>query len=88
MKIKDGFIIRTVGGSRVVVATGKASKDFNGVLRLNECGGFLWDLLENDMSRDSLVCALLDAYEVDRPTAERDVDAFVATLRETGVLND
>ena len=41
MKIKDGFMLRKVGGQNVVVAVGKASRDFNGIIRLNDTGKFL-----------------------------------------------
>lgn len=43
MKIKDGFMLRKVGGQYVVVAFGEASRSFNGIIRLNETGKFLWE---------------------------------------------
>ena len=36
MKVKNGFILRKVGKQFVVAATGEASKNFNGMIRLNE----------------------------------------------------
>ena len=41
MKIKEGFIIKKLGIGYIVVTVGGASKDFNGVIRLNESGAFL-----------------------------------------------
>ena len=38
MKIKNGFMLRKVGSQNVVVAVGTASKDFNGIIRLNDSG--------------------------------------------------
>lgn len=40
MRVKDGFILRKVGRQFVVAATGEASKNFNGMLRLNEEAAF------------------------------------------------
>ncbi len=88
MKIKNGFIARKVGGNRVVVATGEASRQFSGVIHLNGCGGLLWDVLTKGADRTTLVAAVLDTYDIDRTTAEKDVDSFVSTLREAGVLDD
>ena len=88
MKIKNGFIARTVGGTRMVVATGEASKTFGGVLEVNGTGGVLWDILVQGADRDALVNAILETYDVDRSTAEADVDSFVKTLREAGVLDE
>ncbi len=88
MKIKEGFIARKVGGQFAVVATGEASRTFNGVIHLNGCGGLLFSKLEMGTDRESMVQAVLDIYEIDRATAETDVDAFVASLKEAGVLDD
>ena len=36
MKTKKGFMLREVGGRHIVVAIGKASEEFNGLITLNE----------------------------------------------------
>lgn len=74
----------------MVVATGEVSKTFGGVLRLNGSGGLLWDVIALTESTDKeiLVAALQKEYEVDRATAEKDVDSFIATLCEAGVLDE
>ena len=51
MKIKQGFILREVAGSYLVVAVGEAVKRFNGVINLNETGAFLWRLLEKEVRK-------------------------------------
>ena len=35
MKIKEGYIVRFVAGSYVVVSTGEKTVDFNGIMTLN-----------------------------------------------------
>ena len=45
MKLKEGFILRKVGIQYVVAATGKASENFNGMMRLNESGAFAFRLV-------------------------------------------
>ena len=63
MKIKKGFVIRKVGGECVVVPVGEMSKDFHGMIRLNETGAFLWNLMaEKNCSEDDLVDAILAEY--------------------------
>lgn len=88
MKIKTGFILRSVGGNRMVVATGARSKEFGGMIRLNESGSVLWNTLAKGASKEELVAALLGEYDVDQATAEADVSAFLETLREAGVLDE
>lgn len=88
MKIKSGFIVRSVGGNRMVVATGERSRQFGGMIRLNESGSFLWDHLTSETDHAALVAALLEEYDIDRVTASADVDVFLNTLREAGVLDE
>ena len=38
MKIKDGFILKDVAGSKIVIATGAAKMSFNGVITFNKSG--------------------------------------------------
>ena len=86
MKIKKGFIVRRVGGQSVAVAVGEMSKSFNGMIRLNETGKFLWDILAAGADEDELVAKILEEYEVAGADARADVRSFVAKLEEVGAL--
>lgn len=88
MKIKDGFLLREVAGSHIVVPVGGAQMDFNGVVTLNPVGAFLWGLLEKDTDGQTLTQAVLNEYEVDEATARADIDRFVEKLRAKGLIED
>ncbi len=89
MKIKTGFLIRKVSEAYVVVAVGDAAESFNGIITLNSTGAFLWEkLAEGCDSKEALVSALLEEYDVEKAIAEKDVDAFIARIKEVGVLED
>ena len=45
MKIKEGYILRNVAGSFVVVPIGEAASEFNGMMNLNDTGAFLFEKL-------------------------------------------
>ena len=45
MKIKNGFVVREIAGECVVVALGEASKIFNGIIKLNDTGRIIWNML-------------------------------------------
>ena len=45
MKIKEGFLLRQVGGNYVIVPVGAQSVDFRCIITLNEVGAFLWQKL-------------------------------------------
>lgn len=86
MKIKDGFILRKVGGQNVVVAIGAASRSFNGIIRLNETGAFLWGQLSSEKTEQQLCDALLAEYDVTAEQAANDVAEFIGTLKKAALL--
>ncbi|MCD7807967.1 MAG: PqqD family protein [Erysipelotrichaceae bacterium] len=88
MKIRSDFKLRDIAGETVVIPTGEASMDFQGIMSLNESGKFLWDMLENDCNEEMLVKALLDTYEVDDETAKHDVSIFLEQLKAQNILQD
>ena len=87
MKIRNGFMLRKVGGQNVVVAVGAASRDFNGIIKLNETGAFLWELLKSERTPEELTEALLAEYYIDRETASADVEAFAERLSRAELLD-
>lgn len=89
MKIKSGFMLRSIAGCKVVVSVGNRTLDFNGIINLNDTGAFLWERLEKGATEDELVSAVLENYdEVDEPMARESVREFVGTIREAGCLDD
>ncbi len=86
MKLKDGFVLRQVGGHYLVVPVGAQTVDFNGMITLNETGAFLWQRLQTECSAAELTAALLAEYDVDEATAMADVADFVEKIRQAELL--
>lgn len=82
MQINQDFTIQKVGGSYMAVAVGETSKNFHGMIRLNETGAFLWKkMAEKDCSEEELVDMLLKEYDIDRETAAKDVHKMIESLK-------
>lgn len=88
MKIKEGFLLRQVGGNNVVVPVGAQAVDFRCIITLNEVGAFLWEKMSADCTVADLVEALLAEYDVTADIATADVERFVANLREKSLLDE
>lgn len=86
MKIKPGYRLRHVLDTDVIMGIGSEAYQPNQIMSLNETGAFLWRLLEAGAGKQALVDALLREYDTDAETAGRDVEAFVARLREKGLI--
>ena len=87
MKVNEGFVLTSVAGSDLIVATGKATKTLNGYITINQTARVMWDLLEKGCSEQELVGAILEKYDIDEGTARRDVCAFVEKLKNAGVIS-
>lgn len=88
MKIKDGFILRQVAGSYIVISVGGDTVDFDGMITVNETGAFLWEKLAKGTTEAELVGAMLDEYDVDEATAKTDIAEFLKLLRDGKLLEE
>ena len=86
MKVKNGFILRKVGKQFVVAATGEASKNFNGMIRLNDEAAFAFGLLQGGTTEEELVAALVEKYDGTEAEVRSDVANFLAKLKEADAL--
>ena len=86
MKVKNGFILRKVGKQFVVAATGEASKNFNGMIRLNDEAAFAFGLLQGGITEDGLVAALVEKYGGNEVEIRADVAHFLEKLKEADAL--
>jgi hypothetical protein len=82
----EGFHLRQIAGEMIAVPTGPVATKLSGLAVLNETAHFLFTLLQTEQSEESLVEAMLNEYDTDRDTALADVRAFIADLREAGLL--
>lgn len=86
MKRKEGFVLRNVMDEFIVMPTGSNIAKFEGAVVLNEVSAFIYRLLENPMSREDLLIAILNEYDVEEATASADLDALLNKLAGMGVL--
>lgn len=86
MRIKQGFVMRDVAGQAVAIATGEASKSFHGMVKLNGTGADIWRGVEEGLGEAAIAERIAAKYEVDPERARQDVDAFIARMREAGLV--
>ena len=88
MKIKDGFVLKKVGDSAIVVAVGKRAKEFNGIISLNETAEFLWNNLEKAQNAEELSELLFAEYDVSKEKALDSCEKFIAKVREANIIDE
>lgn len=89
MKIKEGFVLRSIGDTYMVIGEGLAQIDFNKIVSLNSTAAYLWNsLLDKEFNRGDVRDLLLGQYDVDEKTAQADADALVEKWLEAGLLTE
>lgn len=86
MKIKEGYILRQVAGSNIVVPVGKL--DFDGVITLNDTGVFIWKLLSAGCTKDELIEKITAEYDVSQEIASKDAELFIEKLRGAKLIDE
>ena len=86
MKLNPKFLTHETKGEHITVST--TGTKFNGLIRSNPTAAFIVESLKNNTTESAVVDKLLAKYEVDRPTAEKDVADIVGKLRAIGAVID
>ena len=88
MKIKDGFVLRTIVNEHVVTGEGLERVNFNKIVVLNDTAAYLWEkALGQDFEAEDLAAWLQEAYEVDAETALKDAAATLQSWQEIGLVD-
>lgn len=86
MKLSNDYVTQEIDGELYLVPLG--GEAFFGVVRCNETGARLVELLREPTTEDALVDALCAEYDAPRALIAADVTAFLATLRKAKALEE
>ena len=86
MKTKKGLVLRNVCGENIIVAEGKEKIDFTKIISMNETAAYLWKNVEGkEFDSDTLMSLLINEYEVDDATANKDAKNIAKQWIEAGI---
>ena len=87
MKIKEGFILRTICGQHVISGEGTANVNFSQLISLNESAAYLFrQVVGKDFTPETMADLLTEEYEVDRETALKDARDLCDKWMEVGLI--
>ncbi len=86
MKLKYEFVVRDVAGQIVALPAGKDSSEFNGMIKLNSVGEFIFKKLANDTTLDEILADLTKEYGVSPEEAKTSVVSYIEVLRSNDLL--
>ena len=86
MKLKYEFSIQEVADKFVAVAKNPETETVELVFNLNETGALILQALQDGKDVTEIVDLLLAEYDINIQDAEREVNTFVDTLKNNGLL--
>lgn len=87
MRIKDGYELKNCSGQYVVVCGNKEKCSLENSIVLTETAVFLWNLLkEREVTKTEMLSALIENFEISTVLALGNIDVFVRTLKENGII--
>ena len=86
LKIREGYTLRSIVNSWIVIPTGSNLADFTEMLKLNDSGALIWKKLESDVEKDDLVSMLMSEYGIDQATASVDVEDILNIFKGKGLI--
>lgn len=88
MKIKEGFVLREVANQAIVIAVGKASETFKGMIKMNQTSKYIWNYIQKGLDVEDIVLEMKKKYDVDETVIRKDVLYIISVLRENNILED
>ncbi|MBQ1913511.1 MAG: PqqD family protein [Bacteroidales bacterium] len=89
MRIKEGFILRTICGEHVVVGEGLSQVNYNKLISLNGSAAWLWEQVQGrDFNAEDLTALLLERYEVSEEQARADSLKLLNVWKENNLVTE
>lgn len=83
MKAKEGFVVRKYNygiGYRIVDPTDALYPQVNGIVELNEKEVYMWNVMQDEFTKESLTKEVMEHFGDDQETASKAVDKLVEVL--------
>lgn len=87
LQIKEGYILRPFLDKWVAVYVGEG-EEHPPMFTMNKTGAFLWERLQTPTTREQLLQAMLDRYEVTEELADQQLNQFLSKLKEKEILEE
>ncbi len=87
MRIKENYKVREIAGEYIIVNQGQPDGDMTQVIALNETANRMWKAFEGkEFAEGDAAQMLMDTYGIDETLAARDAAAWIASLKNAGIL--
>ena len=87
MRIKQEYQVREVAGENIVILQGRYGADLTRIVTFNDSALLMWnELFGRDFTAQDAAAVLLQNYEVEESTAQKDAQLWIDKLTEFNLL--
>ena len=86
MKLRCSFELVEMGDECILVPVGDGATEIHGVVKMNQEGREIIELLKNTTSEEAIINILANKYENGRAELERYVHKAIQELKDAGLL--
>ena len=87
MRIKQEYQVREVAGENIVILQGRYGADLTRIVTFNDSALLMWnELFGKDFTSQDAAAVLLQNYEVEEATAQKDALLWIDKLTECNLL--
>lgn len=86
MKQNPDFVMCDVAGNHVLMPIGRSAINLDGMITLNDIGVFIWNNLSQDISYSALLESIVSNYDVEKETADTDLNTFLTVLKGVNAI--
>lgn len=86
MIIKKKVIVRKIANETMLVPIGDTTGEFNGLFTLTDSAAIAFRVFQTGGEKEDAVKAILDEYDADENDVRLDVEEFIASLKEFGII--
>lgn len=86
LKLNGTFALREIAGEVLAIPIGDTALSLNGMIVLNPVSKVIWECLERGESRDAILAALTDTFDVEETVAREDMESFLCELEKQNLI--
>ncbi len=87
MKRKNNSILKEIGNKFMILPLSDHNIAIDVILYTNEVGAFIYNNLENEITKEELLARILNEYSVTEEVALADLDEFLLNMQKKGLID-
>ena len=80
------FVLRRIADETILVPVSNEMADLDAVYTMGEVGRQIWEMIDGATTSHQIAQAIRERWKIDPDRAEADVNEFLASLEEAGLV--